>query len=264
MKRRVVLIVTAVLLITASACAETIILKSGEEIQGAILERTGDAITVDFNGAEVTYSLDEVALIDGEEPVIFSPQVSPDIGIMAEPEPLPAVEAAVAPKQKQPEPVASPSKAKPVAAAVSILVALLALVFILSFYIYTSLCLQFIAKKTDTTLAWLAWIPVANIFLMCKIVSLSYWWISILLLAFLPYAGAFVSVGFFGFLWYKIALARNKPGWVGILAVVPIVNLVVYGYLAFGGNGSASLKSVSLPPNQPKADSPQQPSPPPV
>jgi len=247
MKRRVALIVAVVLLITASAFAETIILKSGEEIQGVILERTGDAIKVDFNGAEATYSLDEVALIDGVEP-----------------EPLPAAEAAVVPKQKQPEPATSPSKAKPVAAAVSILMAFLALVFILSFYIYTSLCLQFIAKKTDTAPAWLAWIPVANIFLMCKIVSLSYWWISILLFAFLPYAGAFVSVGFFGFLWYKIALARNKPGWIGILAVVPIANLVVYGYLAFGGNGSASLKSVSLPPNQPKADPPQQPSPPPA
>jgi hypothetical protein len=38
---------------------------------------------------------------------------------------------------------------------------------------------------------------------------------------------------FFGYLWYNIALARNKPGWIGAITFLPIVNLFTMGYLAF-------------------------------
>ncbi|MBI1941575.1 MAG: hypothetical protein HYS33_08730, partial [Acidobacteria bacterium] len=34
------------------------------------------------------------------------------------------------------------------------------------FYVYSSLALQTIAKKTNTENAWLAWIPIANVILM--------------------------------------------------------------------------------------------------
>lgn len=101
------------------------------------------------------------------------------------------------------------------------------------FYIYSALCLQFIAKKTNREPTWLAWIPIANLFLMCKIASIAYWWLLLLLLAFIPIIGFLVTIGFFGFLWYKIALTRNKPGWLGALSIIPIANLVIMGYLAF-------------------------------
>ena len=34
--------------------------------------------------------------------------------------------------------------------------------------------------------------------------------------------------------WWKIAEARQKPGWYGLLMMVPIVNFVVMGMLAWG------------------------------
>jgi hypothetical protein len=37
----------------------------------------------------------------------------------------------------------------------------------------------------------------------------------------------------FGFLGYRMAIGLNKPGWLGALAAVPIVNLAVFGYFAF-------------------------------
>lgn len=268
MKRAIVLVTAAILLSAASVFADTIILKSGEQFEGIILERTGDSMEVDVDGIQSAYSLYEVDSINGEEPVVFSPQLAPDINIEVEPPAEPAgVEelAAVVPEEVQaPRPQPEPAK-KSIVPAVSIGVALMILLLILSLYIYSSLCLYFIAKKTDNSFAWLAWIPIVNVFLMCKIASLSYWWVLILLLSLLRYVGAFVSVGFFGFLWYRIALARNKPGWVGILAVVPVLNLFIYGYLAFSDSGAPSLRSVSLPPDQSKTTTPPQPpSPPPA
>jgi len=68
---------------------------------------------------------------------------------------------------------------------------------------------------------------------MCKIAKLEYYWLLIVLLAFVPFIGALCVTIFFGFLWYKIAIARNKPGWIGGMGCLPFINLFVMGYLAF-------------------------------
>jgi hypothetical protein len=155
---------------------------------------------------------------------------------------------------------------------------LLTLFIALIIYIYTSICLQFIAKKTASEPVFLAWIPFAHHFLRFKIARMSYLWIfvpvGIILLSFLTgfgfslmsaLSGAgksavvanpvfmvinfFLSViysGFAAFVWYKIALARNKKGWIGalmgvsVLNGIPFISLlsmiacgVIMGYLAF-------------------------------
>jgi hypothetical protein len=96
----------------------------------------------------------------------------------------------------------------------------------LTFYIYFSLALQTIAKKTNTENAWLAWIPIANIILMLNIAKKPTWWI---ILFFIPLVGIVFGIIVF----MAIAEARNKPSWWGILMIVPIVNLIVPGYLAW-------------------------------
>jgi magnesium-transporting ATPase (P-type) len=104
------------------------------------------------------------------------------------------------------------------------------------FYVYYALCLYFIAKKTAVEPAWLAWIPIANAFLMCKIADVSYLWLLGLLVQFIPIIsilGAIYGFLLFIYLWYKIILLRNKPVWLVILMFVPIANLVAMGYLAF-------------------------------
>ncbi len=99
--------------------------------------------------------------------------------------------------------------------------------------IFPALCLQYIAKKTNRGEAWMAWMPIANLFLMCKIGDIRYTWLWLLLLAVIPILGWIAVMGLFAFIWYKIALALNKPGWWGILAIVPGVNMIAQGYLAF-------------------------------
>ncbi|NQT49729.1 hypothetical protein HQ571_03490 [Candidatus Kuenenbacteria bacterium] len=97
---------------------------------------------------------------------------------------------------------------------------------VVAMYVYTSLCLHFIAKKTSTKHPWLAWIPLVNIFLMLMIGKLSFWWILIL---FVPLANLIFII----YLWVKITEARGKEKWLGVLMIIPIVNLVYQGWLAF-------------------------------
>ncbi|MCX5709455.1 MAG: hypothetical protein NT088_01835 [Candidatus Omnitrophica bacterium] len=131
-----------------------------------------------------------------------------------------------------PMPTLTPTQKK-VAVAVAAAAVLAMMFVVLVLYIYSSICIMFIAKKTAKTPAWLAWIPIGNLFLLCKVAGISYWWLLLLLVYIVPIAGPLIFLAFCGYLWYKVALARNKPGWVGILWVIPIVNLVVMGYLAF-------------------------------
>jgi hypothetical protein len=98
----------------------------------------------------------------------------------------------------------------------------------IAIYVYLAICLQTIAHKTGTKHGWLAWIPIANAYLMCKIAGKSGWW---LLFFFIP----IVNIVFMVIVWMGIAEARDKKGWLGILMIVPIANLIIPGYLAFSG-----------------------------
>jgi hypothetical protein len=100
------------------------------------------------------------------------------------------------------------------------------LVMGLAAYIYMSLALQTIAKKTNTPNGWLAWIPIANLILMANIAKRPVWWF---LLCLIPLVGLVFMI----IIWMGIAEARKKPNWWGILLIVPVVNLVVPGYLAW-------------------------------
>ena len=98
--------------------------------------------------------------------------------------------------------------------------------FSLIIYLWLAFCLQTIAKKTNTPNEWLAWIPIANIYLLCKIVGRSGWWT---IAFFIPLLNVIIAIIW----WWSVAEKRNKPGWLGVLMIIPVVNLVVPGILAF-------------------------------
>lgn len=93
-------------------------------------------------------------------------------------------------------------------------------------YVYVAYSLQVIANKTNTENSWLAWIPIVNIYLMCKIAGKPGWW---LILFLIPIVNIVVGIIVF----MKIAELRGKPNWVGILWILPVVGLIIPGYLAF-------------------------------
>lgn len=123
-------------------------------------------------------------------------------------------------------------------------------------YVYVGICLQTIAKKTNTANGWLAWIPIGNLVLMINIAKRPLWWLVFFLV---PAAGPLFTL-FMGKLWFviliplliveivvtvilwrAIAKARNKPEWWGILIIVPLVNLIVPGYLAFATDATGTV-----------------------
>ncbi|MEK7307940.1 MAG: hypothetical protein AAB089_02610 [Nitrospirota bacterium] len=79
LKFNFLLIISSLCFLTV-VCAETVILKSGEEIKGKIIEKTDKYIKVDFQEVPITYYLDEVTSIDGQSPSVL-PEIEEDKGI---------------------------------------------------------------------------------------------------------------------------------------------------------------------------------------
>jgi uncharacterized membrane protein YhaH (DUF805 family) len=93
-------------------------------------------------------------------------------------------------------------------------------------YIYLAICLQKLAKKTNTPNGWLAWIPIANVFLLIQIAQKPLWWFILLLI---PLVNIIIAI----ILWMKIAERVDRPNWLGILMIVPVIGIIIPGYLAF-------------------------------
>jgi len=107
-------------------------------------------------------------------------------------------------------------------------------IFGLAIYIYTAIALMTIAKKTNTKNGWLAFIPIANIYLLTQIVGISGWWTLGILIAAIPIVGGIVvGIGMI-YLYWHIAEKVGKPGWWGILMIIPIVGWILLGIMAWG------------------------------
>lgn len=99
------------------------------------------------------------------------------------------------------------------------------LLILLFFYLFFAITLMMIAKKTNTSGGGLAWIPILNLFLMCRIAHRPAWWA---LMCFVP----FLNFIFFIMLWMGIAEASGKSIFVGLMVIIPVVGLIVPAYLA--------------------------------
>ena len=101
-------------------------------------------------------------------------------------------------------------------------------------YIYAAFALMAIAKRTGTKNGWLAFIPIANIYLMTQIAKLPAWYTFAVLLAIIPIVGGLAATAAIIYIWWKIAEAIQKPGWWSLLMLIPVVNLVIMGVMAWG------------------------------
>ena len=69
---------------------------------------------------------------------------------------------------------------------------------------------------------------------MTQIAKVPWWTLLIVVFAgFIPVVGTVASLGVTIWWWWKIAEARKKPGWLSLLLLIPIVNLIVIGVLAW-------------------------------
>jgi hypothetical protein len=109
-----------------------------------------------------------------------------------------------------------------------------------------------IAKKTNTSLPWLAFIPVASMILMVQIAKKPLWWLALLLLMFLapfamvlavvdPTGGTIamilmivlvlISLAAWLMVDMGIAQARGKSALWGVLLFIPCTTPIAYVYL---------------------------------
>lgn len=92
---------------------------------------------------------------------------------------------------------------------------------------------MFIAKKTKTANSWLAFIPIANVYLVTQIAKVSGWWTLVVLAPIVPFAGTIVMMAVMIWMFWRIAEAIDFPGWTSLLLLVPVVNLVILGIWAW-------------------------------
>lgn len=112
---------------------------------------------------------------------------------------------------------------------------LLALLIVL--YVYSAYTLMIIAKKTKTKRPWLAWIPIANFYLVVKCANLNGWWTLILLASIIDWMGLGMLViwGFSIWFFWLICERRKYPGPLSLLMLIPgLGHLIVLGILAWG------------------------------
>ena len=97
---------------------------------------------------------------------------------------------------------------------------------VLAAYAYFSFSIQTIANKTGTENSWWAWVPILNVWLLCQIGGKPGWWVAWM---FIPFINIVMTV----LIWMAVSDARQKSPFLGVLMLIPFLNLIVPGYLAF-------------------------------
>jgi Tfp pilus assembly protein PilF len=92
-------------------------------------------------------------------------------------------------------------------------------------YLVFSVFLFFIAKKTNTELPWLAFVPIANLYTFVRCAGKAWWWMLLFLIPLVNLvAYIIVCLG--------IARQRSKSGLWGVLLIIPCTAPIAMGYLA--------------------------------
>jgi len=116
-----------------------------------------------------------------------------------------------------------------------------ALILGLIFYAYMAWALMTIARRLNEPAAWLAWIPIANLWLFWKLTGTEQWSFWIILagtfLGFIPFFGmilVFLSIIIFFWWGWVLAERLGKPGALVLLNLIPILGPLIYwGILAW-------------------------------
>ncbi len=109
--------------------------------------------------------------------------------------------------------------------------------FAIAVYIYTSLAYMSIAKKAKQKSPGLAWIPFFGPLIIAFQSSKMHWWPWLLLIGiFIPFIGIIAQLVFLVYviIWnWKLFEAVKRPGWLSILLLIPLVNFVIIGIVAW-------------------------------
>ena len=121
---------------------------------------------------------------------------------------------------------------------------LIAILFFIVVYVYSSLAWYTIAKKLKYRSAWLAWIPVISIIMILQLGGFHWAWIFLILI---PLLGWIPLIVILVIATWKIFEKRNYPGWFSLSMIIPkiggILYLIAIGFVAWSYRGSGKLKA---------------------
>jgi hypothetical protein len=103
------------------------------------------------------------------------------------------------------------------------------LVFYLASYVFGSVCYQKIFQRLNMPNDWLAWVPIANCWLIFKAGDQSPWWTIALIIPFVN----FVAIVFLIIAMVNIVKKLGKSPWLLWLMIVPLVSFWLMYHLAF-------------------------------
>ncbi len=102
------------------------------------------------------------------------------------------------------------------------------MLFMVTIYVYFSFAFVTMAKKLGhEDIAWWGWVPIMNTLLIIKMAEKPGIWFLYLMI---PIAN-FV---FFAMLWMEVARKLGKSSLMGFMMLVPFVNFISVGIMAFG------------------------------
>jgi len=109
-------------------------------------------------------------------------------------------------------------------------------------YFYLAFTQFKIAQKLRHQSPWWAWIPIVNLFQQIQMSGKEWYWF---ILCLIPIVNIFA----FAAIWMGIARNCNKSSGWGIMAIIPFLNLIAWGYLAFS-SGEPTQPSAPQPVRQ--------------
>lgn len=103
-------------------------------------------------------------------------------------------------------------------------------------YVLIAAILTGIAGKLREKNVWMAWVPLLNVAYLYRLAGMSWAWMLLAIFVWIPLVGWVAGLCLLISLvaaWWRVAERCNKPGLLGLLMPIPIVNFFVGFYIAY-------------------------------
>jgi hypothetical protein len=104
-------------------------------------------------------------------------------------------------------------------------------------YFYFAFAQYKIAEKIGTPNAWFSFVPILNLVLLIQMAQRPMWWFILLLVPV-------INVICYAIIWMDVAKNSGSSPVLGFCNIIPFLNLITIGMMAFGGS---SPKQVPYP-----------------
>lgn len=97
-----------------------------------------------------------------------------------------------------------------------------------SLYAFFSICTWRMATDAGLPHRWFAWVPLLNLYLLCRVAGRGLWWTIMLCVPL-------VNLVFYVLMCFRLARVHGRSRWFGLLLVIPVLDLFLFWRLAYPG-----------------------------